>query len=146
VVDLIEEPAARKAAQFSAWGHRKIWAMMRADGIPASQSSVKRALARRDLLLPVRYQAERRALAKVRRAVFDDPPIRRNRIWQTDFSEFETGAGGTWQLSPVVDYVAKVCLACPANGTQTARDAIEAISAACWRTAPITRPGRSPRW
>lgn len=107
VVDEIEEPAAKKAYEFSAWGHRKIWAMLRTDGHAVSQSSVKRALARRDLLLPVRYQAERRAIAKARRATFDHPPERRNRVWQMDFSEFETARGGTWQLVAVVAYAAK---------------------------------------
>lgn len=130
VVDAIEEQAAEKAYRFSAWGHRKIWAMLRADGAAVSQSSVKRALARRGLLMPVRYQAERRALAKARRATFDAPPSRRNRVWQTDFSEFETTAGGTWRITGVVDYAAKLCLACHANGTQTARDAVTVLEAA----------------
>jgi putative transposase len=129
VVDAIEEQAAEKAYRFSAWGHRKIWAMLRADGAAVSQSSVKRALARRGLLMPVRYQAERRALAKARRATFDAPPTRRNRVWQTDFSEFETTAGGTWRITAVVDYTAKICLAVHANGTQTARDAVAVIEA-----------------
>lgn len=130
VVDVIEEPAAQKAYEFSAWGHRKIWAMLRRDGLGVSQSSVKRALARRGLLLPVRYQAERRALARARRAVFDRAPLRRNRVWQTDFSEFETTRGGTWQLSGMVDYFAKVCLVTDANGTQTARDAVATVEGA----------------
>lgn len=130
VVDAIEEPAAEKAHTYSAWGHRKIWALLRTDGHVVSQSSVKRALARRGLLMPERYQAERRAHARTRRALFDAPPTRRNRLWQTDFSEFETTAGGDWQIAGVVDYVAKVCLACPASGTQTARDAIAAVEAA----------------
>jgi transposase InsO family protein/transposase-like protein len=130
VVDAIEEDAARKAYQYSAWGHRKIWAMLRADGAQVSRSSVKRALARRELLLPVRYQAERRALARARRATFDAPPVRRNRVWQMDFSEFETTRGGTWQLGGVIDYVAKYSLACPASGTQTAADAVAAVEAA----------------
>jgi putative transposase len=130
VVDAIEEAAAEKAYRFSAWGHRKIWAMLRADGAAVSQSSVKRALARRGLLMPVRYQAERRALARARRATFDAPPTRRNRVWQTDFSEFETTAGGTWRITAVVDYAAKLCLACHANGTQTARDAVGVLEAA----------------
>ncbi|MGH3021222.1 MAG: transposase [Gaiellaceae bacterium] len=130
VVDAIEERAAEKAYRFSAWGHRKIWALLRADGTAVSQSSVKRALARRGLLMPVRYQAERRALAKARRATFDAPPRRRNRVWQTDFSEFETTAGGTWRITAVVDYAAKLCLACHANGTQTAKDAVSVIEAA----------------
>lgn len=69
-------------------------------------------------------------MAKARRAVFEVPPTRRNRLWQTDFSEFETTAGGDWQLGGVVDYVAKVNLACPLTPTQTARDAVAKIEAA----------------
>jgi len=104
--------------------------MLRADGTAVSQSSVKRALARRGLLMPVRYQAERRALARARRATFDAPPTQRNRVWQTDFSEFETTAGGTWRITAVVDYAAKLCLAAHANGTQTAKDAVCVLEAA----------------
>jgi hypothetical protein len=130
VVDAIEDDVAAVHAKHDAWGHRKIWGLMRADGYRISQSSVKRALARRDLLLPQRYQAERRTMAKARRAVFEVPPTRRNRLWQTDFSEFETTAGGDWHLGGVVDYVAKVNLACPLTPTQTARDAVAKIEAA----------------
>lgn len=127
VVDAIEEPAAQMPYRWSAWGHRKIWAMLRADGVAVSRSSVERALRRRDLLMPVRYQAERRALAVARRALFVDAPTRRNRVWQTDFTEYETSRGGTWRVSPVVDYATKVCLAAPVSGTTTARDAISAL-------------------
>lgn len=130
VVDAIEEQAAATAHRYSAWGHRKIWAMLRRDGAAVSQSSVKRALARCDLLMPVRYQAERRALARARRATFDAPPAGRNRVWQTDFSEFETTTGGTWRIAGVVDYAAKLCLAIACNGTQTARDAVSVLEAA----------------
>ena len=108
-------------------GHRKIWAMGRYDGWDlASPSSVHRAMARRGLLQPVRYQAERRQLAAARREVFVDPPARRNRVWQVDFSAFETTTEGTWQLCGVVDYAAKVALACPVTATQTATDLIAA--------------------
>jgi hypothetical protein len=98
VVDAIEGPAAEKAHKYSQWGHRKIWNLLRRDGYFVSQSSVKRAMARRGLLMPARYQGEVRALAHARRAVFTKPPKRRNRVWQTDFSEFETAHGGIWQL------------------------------------------------
>jgi putative transposase len=47
------------AGRYSAWGHRKIWAMMRADGVSVSASSVLRALRRLDLVLPEGYQQER---------------------------------------------------------------------------------------
>ena len=41
-----------------------------------------------------RYQAERRQLAVARRALFVAAPTRRNRVWQTDFTEYETSRGG----------------------------------------------------
>src|SRR5690554_6670771 len=60
-VDRIEPLVAKYAGDWDAWGHRKIWAIMRVDGHDVgSQSSVRRAMARRGLLQPVRYQAERR--------------------------------------------------------------------------------------
>ena len=61
--------------------------------------------------------------------MFLEPPTRRCRVWQSDFSEFETTGGGTWRLSGVVDYVAKVALACPVT-TQTAAGAIASLEAA----------------
>lgn len=132
VVDAISDAVVEhKATEHgSAWGHRKIYGMLRADGYEVSQASVKRALAKKGLLLPVRYQLERRQMAKARRAVFVNPPTRRNRVWQTDFSEFETTGAGKWELSGVVDYVGKVCLTCPVNHTETAKDAIAALTAA----------------
>jgi hypothetical protein len=84
VVDRVEPLAAKYAERWAAWGHRKVWGLLAADGVRASPSSVRRAMARRGLLQPVGYQAERRQLATARRAVFADPPTRRNRVWQTD--------------------------------------------------------------
>jgi putative transposase len=130
VVDRIEPLAAKYAEQWAAWGHRKVWGLLTADGVQASQASVRRAMARRGLLQPVGYQAERRQLAKARRAVFLDPPTRRNRVWQTDFSELESLAGGIWRMSGVVDYWAKLALVCPVTTTQGTREAVVAIEAA----------------
>jgi transposase InsO family protein len=130
VVDAIADQAIATAHRYAAWGHRKIWAMLRADGVRVSVSSVERALRRGELLQPRRYQAERRQLARARRAVFVDPPARRNRVWQADFTEFETSRGGTWRILPVVDYATKVCLAAPITGTSAARDAIESLEIA----------------
>jgi putative transposase len=130
VVDAIEAVAAEQAHRWSAWGHRKIWAMLRADGVRVSRSIVLRALARRNLLLPARYQSERRALAAAWRALFVSAPTRRNRVWQTDFTEVETSQGGTWRISPLVGYAAKLALATPISGTTGARDAIAALKAA----------------
>jgi len=80
VVDLLEPVAAKYAEDWPAWGHRKIAAMMRADGHQMSTSTVERALRRRDLLLPQGFRADRRAWAVARREVFVHPPARRNRV------------------------------------------------------------------
>lgn len=131
VVDRIEPTVAKYAETWEAWGHRKIWAIARADGHDVgSQSSVKRAMARRGLLQPLAYQAERRRLARARRAAFIDPPRRRNRVWQFDFSEFETASEATWQLGATVDYWAKPVLECRVSTTKTASDMIAALDAA----------------
>ena len=82
--------------------------------------SVDRAMARRDLGQPVRCQPERCQFAKARRAVFVEPVERRNRVWQMDFSEFETAAGGTWRWGGVAGYFSKLALACPLTATGTA--------------------------
>ncbi len=130
VVDALEPAAAETAHRYAAWGHRKIWAMLRADGVRVSASSVQRALRRRALLQPRRYPAERSQLAAARRATFVDPPTRRNRVWQADFTEFETTRGGTWRILVVVDYATKTCLAAAVTGTIAARDAIESLDLA----------------
>ena len=122
---------AKYAAQWPAWDYRKIGAIAAADGHQVgSPSSVKRAMARRNLLQPVRYQAERRQLAAARREVFVDPPVRRNRVWQADFTQFETTSEGTWQLCGVVDDAAKIALACPVTTTQGATGLIDALQSA----------------
>jgi len=51
-VDAIDALAAKYAADWPARGHRKVAAMMRADGHAVSTSTVQRALRRRGLLLP----------------------------------------------------------------------------------------------
>jgi transposase InsO family protein len=106
VVDRIEPEVAKHAEAWPAWGYRKIAAAEGCD--VGSASSVKRAMARRGLLQPVRYQAERRQLAQARREAFVETPVRRNRVWQGDFTQFETQAEGIWRLCPVVDYATKV--------------------------------------
>ncbi len=109
-VDAAEALAAKYAADWPAWGHRKIAAMMRADGHQASTSTVERALRRRGLLLPRGFRAYRKSWAALRRKVFHDPPTERNRVWQTDFSEFETAGGGIWRICAVIDYATKYVL------------------------------------
>lgn len=130
VVDRIEAVAAKYAQAWPAWGYRKIAAMMRADGHDVTNSSVQRALKRRGLLLPQGFRADRKSWAALRRKVFRDPPTERNRVWQTDFSEFETTNGGIWRISAVIDYATKYCLAITVTPTSRGIDAVRCIQLA----------------
>ena len=116
--------------RYPAWGHRKIWAMGAYEGWDlASPSSVHRAMSRRDLPQPVRYQAQRRQLAQARREAFVEAPVQPNG-GKLNFSAFETTAEGTWQLCGVVDYATKLALTCPVTATQTAADLLGALQGA----------------
>jgi transposase InsO family protein len=130
VVDQFEPVVAKYCADWPAWGHRKIYGLMRADGIKVSVSSVERAMRRRGLLQPVDYQGERREHAKARKAAFADPPDGPNQVWQLDFSEYETTTGGTWRLAGCCDYFSKYEFGWHIAGTCTSADAISAVKLA----------------
>ncbi|HLK95180.1 MAG TPA: IS3 family transposase, partial [Nocardioidaceae bacterium] len=95
----VRDAARRHALAHPAWGHRKVWAMCRHDGLRVSQATVLRLLRDEGLLLEATYQRERRQLAARRKAAFATEPMGPNQVWQLDFSEFETTAGGTWRLA-----------------------------------------------
>lgn len=128
--DAVERPAVDMASRWPAWGHRKITALLQADGVDCCEATVKRALARRQMLLPVTYKAERRELAKARSAAFAQPPTGRNQVWQLDFSEYETTTGGTWRLAGCADYFAKYEFGWHLATTCNRHDAIEAVQIA----------------
>jgi len=130
VVDALEPVAAKYAADWPAWGHRKIHWMMQADGHEVSASSVERALRRRGLLQPIDYQSERRELARARKAAFAEAPVRPNQVWQLDFSEYETTSGGIWRLAGVTDYFTKYEHGWHIAPTCTGTDAIDAVTIA----------------
>jgi putative transposase len=93
-------------------------------------STVERALRRRGLLLPWGVRADRKSWAALRRKVFHAPPTERNRVWQTDFSEFETAGGGIWRICAVIDYATKYCLAARITPTGRGVDALACLDAA----------------
>lgn len=133
--DALEADAKTVAGRWEGWGHRKLAELKRTvfDDIepgPVSDSTMYRVLTRHGLALPANYTGEIRQLAGARKEAFIDPPDRRNRLWQADFSEFETNAAGTWNLGGVVDYWAKVNLACEVTITKTTTDAIAFFEAA----------------
>lgn len=130
VVDAIEPVVATYAADWPAWGHRKIYGLMRADGVAPSMSSVERAMRRRGLLQPVDYQGQRRELAKARAAAFADEPTRPNQVWQLDVSEYETSTGGIWRLAGCADYFCTDEHGWHISPTCTAVDAIAAVQLA----------------
>ena len=127
--DAVEVDAKTLAGDWEAWGHRKLAELKRVgiDEVAAgevSDSTMYRVLARNGLSLPANYTAEVRQLAGIRKETFINPPTRRNRLWQAYFSEYETDAAGVWNLGGVVDYWARVNLACEVTTRKTTTDAI----------------------
>lgn len=133
--DAVEIDAKILACDWDGWGHRKLAELKRV-GIdqvaagPVSDSTMYRVLSRNGLCLPANYTGEVRKLAGLRKETFVNPPTRRNRLWQADFSEYETSAAGTWNLGGVVDYWAKVALATEVTLRKTTTDAIWFLEAA----------------
>ena len=82
----VRESVRAHALAHPAWGHRKVWAMVRYDGHRVSQATVLRLLRDEGLLLEANYQRERRELAAGRKAAFAAPPTGPNQVWQLDFS------------------------------------------------------------
>lgn len=121
---------SKHALAHPAWGHRKIWAMVRHDAHVVSEATVLRLLRDEGLILPAEYQRERRKLAERRKAAFATEPTGPNQVWQLDFSEFETTSGGTWRLAGCRDYWSKYEHPFHVSPTANQHDAIDAIELA----------------
>src|SRR5699024_5418294 len=76
------------------------------------------------------YTQQRRQLAQERRAAFADEPTGPNQVWQLDFSEFETTAGGTWRIAGCRDYWSKYEYPWHISPTANQHDAIAAVELA----------------
>jgi transposase InsO family protein len=121
-----------------AWGHRKVWAMVRYDGHRVSAATVLRLLREEGLLLEATYQRERRNLNERRKAAFATAPTGPNQVWQLDFSEFETTSGGTWRLAGCRDYWSKYEHRFHISPTANQHDAIAAVELALTEAADLT--------
>src|SRR5690625_4976674 len=104
--------------------------MVRHDGHQVSQATVLRILREEGLILPSNYTQQRRQLAQERRAAFADEPTGPNQVWQLDFSEFETTAGGTWRIAGCRDYWSKYEYPWHISPTANQHDAIAAVELA----------------
>lgn len=129
--DALEAAAKDVAGRWDGWGHRKLAELVREQHrVAVSDSMMFRVLKRNGLTLPVGHSGDVGQLAAARKQTFIEAPTRRNRLWQADFSEFETSEVGTWNLGGVVDDVARVNLACTVTVTKTTDDAIAMFEAA----------------
>lgn len=133
----VREVARRHALAHPAWGHRKVWAMCRHDGLCVSQASVLRLLRDEGLLLEANYQRERRRLAARRKAAFAVEATGANQVWQLDFTDFETTTGGTWRLAGCRDHWSKYELGWHVSPTANQHDAITAVELALAEAARL---------
>ena len=127
--EAVREPARAHALGHPAWGHRKVWAMVRHDGHQVSEVTVLRLLRDEGLILPATYQRERRKLAQRRKAAFAAEPTGPNQVWGLD-TEVETTAGGTWRLAGCCDYWSKYEHPFHVSPTANQHDAIDAVEIA----------------
>lgn len=104
--------------------------MVRHDGHMVSQATVLRTMRDEGLLLEANYQRERRKLAERRKAAFAKEPTGPNQVWQLDFSEYETTAGGTWRIASCRDYWAKHEFDAHVSPTSNMHDAVAAVELA----------------
>ena len=124
------ELALAHALAHPAWGHRKVWAMVRHDGHVVSEATVLRLLRDEGLIQPADAQRERRRLAQRRKAAFAVEPSGPNQVWQLDFTEFETASGGTWRIAGCRDYWSKYEHRWHLSPTANQHDAIDAVELA----------------
>jgi putative transposase len=128
--DAARELIVTHAKAHPAWGHRKVWAMVRHDRHRVSQATVLRTLRDESLLLEANYQRERRRLAERRKAAFAKEPTGPNQVWQLDFSEYETTTGGTWRIATCRDYWSKYEFDAHVSPTGNMHDAVAAVEKA----------------
>lgn len=138
VAEQVEPVVVKYAERYPAWGHRKVWALVRHAGHRVSPSTVERVMRVRGLLQDRDYTGEVRQWAAARRAAFTEPPTGPNQVWQLDFSEFETTAGGTWRIAGVADYWAKYEFGWHIATTCAAGDAIAAVQVAIAEAETLT--------
>jgi putative transposase len=130
-------------------GTCKIHALMRADGYNVFVSTVERRCGGGTCYSPRECQAERRELAKTRKAAFAEPPTGANQVRQLDFTEFETITGGLWRIAGCGGlllefgwHLAKTCNALGAiTAVQAAMTEADRLGARSW---PSSSPTRSP--
>ena len=134
----VRDAARRHALAHPAWGHRKVWAMVRYDGHAVSQATILRLLRDEDLILEANYQRERRQLAARRKAAFATAPtgpIPASGSWTTP--EFETTSGGTWRIAGCRDYWSKYAHRFHISPTANQHDAIAAVELALAEAAEL---------
>ena len=137
-VAAIEAAAAKYAADWPAWGHRKIAALMRADGHAVSTSTVQRAAAPRPAVaggLPGRSPVlGAAALHRVPRPATSPEPGLADRLLRV-----RDHRGGIWRICAVIDYATKYCLAATVTPTARGRDALACLRRAVAEAQRLTQ-------
>jgi putative transposase len=120
------QPAIEKAVQeHPAWGVRKIWALLRSEGLQASQKRIYALMCSLGLLLPV-SGGERLPGPRGHVVVPDS-----NRRWATALTTVWTKQDGVVAVAPVVDCGDRVCLALHVSLSQEARAMLAPVREAC---------------
>lgn len=120
------KPAIQGAAQeHPAWGVRKVWALLRSDGLRASRKRIYALMRDLGLLLPI-SGGERGPSPRGHVVVPDS-----NRRWATDLTTVWTKEDGVVAVAPVIDCGDRICLALHVSKSQEARAMLAPVREAC---------------
>lgn len=123
-------------AENPGWGSRKVWAVLRRDGIKASRKRVWKLMQVLGLVLPApNHEARTRYEGHV--SVPDS-----NRRWGTDLTTVWTRADGVVAIVPVIDFGDRYALDCVVTKSQESAPVLAATRSALVRE--FVRPSEVP--
>lgn len=128
--DQVAEAVVDLAQKWPRWGHLRIAAALRGSGVPCSDSTVQRVMARNGLLNDARDGSQRRELEGLRRRALTPTPDRRNQVWVLDVGEVDTPSGAIWRLTGCADYATRYEFPWRLNESANRQDAVEALQLA----------------
>jgi transposase InsO family protein len=114
------------SAQHPRYGYRRVWALLRAEGLGVNRKRVHRLWRREGLRVPAR-QRKRRRLGQGKNGCTRRKAGHPDHVWSYDFVMDQTRDGRRLKLLPVVDEFTRECLAIEVERHFTARDVVATL-------------------
>lgn len=123
----LEAAVRRVVAEHAGWGVRKVWAVLRRQGLIASHKRVWAVMSRLGLTLP-RLSERREEAARGHVTVAES-----NRRWATDLTTVWTRQDGVVAVVPVIDCGDRFTFECAVTKSQEAPHVLAPVGGALWQ-------------